>query len=359
MDNRLATIIFGLAFCILCHCVILAPSALAQEFPKFSFDVTYEVDGPFGKGSLRQASDGKGHFLHETTAANGKRDICLLDLANKKMTVLVPKEGVAIPTTMTERRSSLIYDEERAKQKGAKPIGAKNIDGHPCHGWEINSAGNTENIWIGDDTKYLVRSESSNKVCKVVMTLKKWSNKSPAASSFEVPNNYKITKLPDNSTKGTEMPEGMDVVLRYLKENKSEQAVEQLNKMIQKEPNQKSLLVMRGGVLFRNLRKNDEALSDFNKVIQLDPNWFQGYKRRGEFFTHVKRNDEALSDLNKCVALAPEYGEGHLSRAVLLAKTGKYKEALDDLDKAEKYQSQNAELILRLRSACHTLLQKK
>ncbi len=297
--------------------------ALAHEGPTSTFEVIYEVTGPFGRGTLRQGSDGKGHFFQETTAYNGNKDISILDFSKKKMTMLIPRESVAIPTKLPTRRSSTIYDELRAKQLGAKPIGARAVEGHPCHGWKIVNAGITQQIWIGDDTKYMVRSESAGKSSKVIISLKKWSSRPPAASMFEVPANYKVVALSDTPAPIAGMPQGMDVVLRLLKENKPEGAVEELTKLLEKDPKQKSLLAMRGGILYRNLRKNDEALRDFNKVIELDPNWFQGYKRRGEFYTQVKRNDEALSDLNKCISLAPEYGEAYFARAVLLGKTGK------------------------------------
>lgn len=335
------------------------PAALAHDGPTSSFDVTFEVLGPLGRGTLRQASDGKGHFLQESTAFNGNKDVVLVDFEARSKILVIPREKTAIRLELTPADKSLIYDEQSVKTKNAKSLGTKNILGHACHGWEINTPASREQCWLGDDTKYLVQSEVASGKQKITLSLKQWSSKPPGPSTFQVPAEYKLTSLPASGTAspGLVTP-GMDVVQRYLQENKPAEAVDQLSEMLQKNPRDKMLLVIRAGILFRSLNRPEEALKDFNQAVEIDPNSFQTYKRRGEYYAHVKRKDDALSDYNKCLQLAPEYGECYLSRAILYAKDGQYKQAVEDLDKAEKYRVQDMAKLAQLKSACVSLLKK-
>lgn len=337
---------------------LTAESAFAQG-PNFSFDATYEIIGPFGKGSLRQASDGKGHMLQENTAFNGNKDILILDYIKKVTTVLVVREKTAIQTEMKNPNRNLIYDEESVRKPGAKLIGTKIFNGHPCHGWEITQGPVKSQTWIGDDTKYLVYGESSSGKMKMIKSLKRWSNKAPLSSEFQVPTEYKITALPDRTAQDSSTPPGMEVITQLLQANKPAEAVEHLNKLIDKNPKDKALLIVRAGILYRSLHKPDDALKDFNRAIKLDPNWFQVYKRRGEYFAFVGKDAEAMADFNKCLSLAPEYGDVYVWRALQFAKQGKCKEALEDLDKAEKYHARNVAMLEKVRAVCKTAIEKR
>lgn len=337
--------------------VITVPSAIASDGPKFSFDATYEVIGLIGRGTLRQASDGKGHMLHECTAFNGNVDITILDFINKKAMILIPRSKTAIPSEMLSK-DQLVYDEQNAKKRGARSLGTKAIDGHRCHGWELVTPISATQTWIGDDTKYMVHWESKTKNVSMVMALKKWSQESPASSEFLIPSDYQIRPLAENTAKDSSAYEGMEIVTRCLKENKSEEAVAQLTKMLQKNPNEKVLLVTRGGVLFRNLKKPEEALKDFNKAIVVDPNWFQAYKRRGEYFAFLGNQEKAMADFNKCLSLAPDYGDAYVWRAATYAQQGKFKEALDDIGKAETSHARNTGMLEKVKAICQTELKK-
>jgi tetratricopeptide (TPR) repeat protein len=150
----------------------------------------------------------------------------------------------------------------------------------------------------------------------------------------------------------------MATAAKLVIENKPQEAIDLLNKSINKSPNDKELFAARGRV-YRNMQMPDEALRDFNKAISIDPDWFQGYKKRGEYFSFFSKYDEAMNDYAKCISLAPTYGEVYLSRAMLFAKKAKYKEALEDLNKAEQYNAENQRRVRILKAACTDLIEEQ
>jgi hypothetical protein len=68
--------------------------------------------------------------------------------------------------------------------------------GHPCHGYETKEGTSTSDVWIGDDIKYLVHSETKYPQGSTVMALKKFSSAAPAADQFTVPSGYKEMVVP-------------------------------------------------------------------------------------------------------------------------------------------------------------------
>jgi tetratricopeptide (TPR) repeat protein len=260
-----------------CLVIILlqAPRALAYDGPKIAFDAIYEVVLPMGSGTLRQASDGHGHMLSLNTAFNGNEDGQILDFNKGLSTLIIPRKKVAILMKMTASSANLIYDNSISKKADAKPLGEKTIGGHPCHGWQTSTAGVSTESWIGDDIKYLVQSQTTSGKIKMTMTLKKWSSTGPGESVFQIPADYKLNQFSGNNS-GQSLDAGdLATVSDLLKANKTLEAVDQLSKMLAKNPVDKTLLIMRGGILYRSLNRSDEALKDFNKAISVDPDFYQ------------------------------------------------------------------------------------
>ncbi|PZM78831.1 MAG: hypothetical protein DKT66_23310 [Candidatus Melainabacteria bacterium] len=175
-------------------CAFSLASAAAQG-PKFEFEATYRVESELGSGSLQQASDGKGRMLHENTSPAGKKSITILDFKNKTLTQLVERDKMAFRSKMDDGSSILVYDDNYAKAKEAKSLGSKIIDGHPCHGWKSSRGALYKEIWIGDDTRYLVHSESRRGAHTTKMFLKKWSNKLENRKRIDVPDGYHLTSV--------------------------------------------------------------------------------------------------------------------------------------------------------------------
>jgi hypothetical protein len=145
---------------------------------------------------MRMINDGQGHQRHESSTPQGKV-ISIIDYPNKVMWNLMEAQKMAmkIPFNPSSRGPS-ITDSQSAKQSGAKSLGTKVIDGHPCQGWEVSSQGTKSESWIGTDINNLVYSVSSSAQGQSTMRLKQYSAQAPSASLFTVPSDYKVMALP-------------------------------------------------------------------------------------------------------------------------------------------------------------------
>jgi Predicted periplasmic protein (DUF2092) len=173
----------------------IGASAHAADYPTMTFDATYDLSGSStGKGTMRMVSDGKGHMLTETVM-KGQKTTTISDYLAKMTTTLMEQGHMAIKTPMTDM-SKNTYDQDYSKRKDQKPLGAKVMDGHPCHGYESKDGATTTDAWIGDDIKYLVHSESKYPQGSTIMALKSFSGAAPAANTFAIPAGYKEMKIP-------------------------------------------------------------------------------------------------------------------------------------------------------------------
>lgn len=168
---------------------LIAPYAMAADYPTQKFDANYDVNGPQGKSELRMVSDGQGHFFTQS-AFGGFKSRTIIDYLAKTSTTLIDQNKMAMKTKLPPG-GGYIADEASAKSQGGKSIGAKAIDGHPCHGFEITTPSGKSQTWIGDDVKIMVQSISSTPAGKITMDLKSVSG-SPSADVFKIPAGYKM-----------------------------------------------------------------------------------------------------------------------------------------------------------------------
>ncbi|HEY9772847.1 MAG TPA: hypothetical protein V6C81_03450 [Planktothrix sp.] len=174
--------------------------AMAATYLKQAFDANYALTSPaLGNGSMRIESDGKGHVRTETICPATGKITSVTDYIEKKVSTVMDKQKMIMTAELSDNNVN-VFDEESAKKAGYKGLGAKNIDGHPCHGFEIDSkvpGGKTVSTeeWIGDDTHYLVHSETTTPQGKQITALKKWSNSAPGDIT-KLPADYKEMKVP-------------------------------------------------------------------------------------------------------------------------------------------------------------------
>ncbi len=176
--------------------IVLCSSVMAlSNFPAEIFDATYKYINPgLGDSSMRMISDGKGHMRHEMTA-NGSKNVAILDYPAQTMITIMDAQHLAMKMPM-KTNSTKITDEASAKRANAKSLGAKVMDGHPCHGYETKDGDTVSQVWIGDDIHYMVHSEVNTPSGKIVMALKSWSNAAPTASLFQIPTGCKVMDMP-------------------------------------------------------------------------------------------------------------------------------------------------------------------
>jgi hypothetical protein len=173
----------------------LAALAGPLTYPTQAFDASYVTKNPSGpEVKIRMVSDGKGHMRTETESF-GQKTISIIDYLNKMCTTIMESQHMFIKVPLKESGPE-ITDEASAKKAGAKSLGQKEIDGHPCHGYESVQPSGKSQVWIGDDIRYLVRSDTTTPNGHVIMDLKAFSAGAPSGDLFTAPSGYKEMKMP-------------------------------------------------------------------------------------------------------------------------------------------------------------------
>ena len=167
----------------------LAPYAMAANYPVQVYDATYVVSNAAGKTDMRMASDGKGHFLTQTTTG-GQQYGTIVDYLNNTTISLIPQGKMAMKSKLSPN-GGYVADEASVKQIGGKSLGSKTINGHPCHGFEYTTGDAKTQTWIGDDCKILVQSITNSSGGKSVTDLKTIAGR-PSDDLFKVPAGYRM-----------------------------------------------------------------------------------------------------------------------------------------------------------------------
>jgi lipoprotein NlpI len=118
----------------------------------------------------------------------------------------------------------------------------------------------------------------------------------------------------------------------FVQEKKFEEALNDINKTIELDPEYSAAYNVRGNI-FNNAKRHAEALDDFNKAIALNPN-ASAYNNRGLVFRDLHRYEDALSDFNKAIVLQPDFYEGYNDRGIVLSELKRFEASLNDFNKA-------------------------
>lgn len=157
------------------------------------YDATYEMTSPaFGKSTMHQMSDGKGHVRSEMEV-KGNKTTTILDFAGKQAITVMEPQKMYIKSPMRPDQADSV---DLTKSKGdRKSLGSKVVLTHPCHGYESKQGETIAQVWIGDDIQNLVLSETTSKAGKTVMALKSYSAKAPTTDLMLIPATYKEMKM--------------------------------------------------------------------------------------------------------------------------------------------------------------------
>ncbi|HEY9793968.1 MAG TPA: energy transducer TonB [Candidatus Obscuribacterales bacterium] len=169
------------------------------------YESVYEAPSANGKSTTRQMWDGK-HIRFDTDDLS-----IIFDFPGKTVISLLNREKKCFKIPMTaDRFSSIMLDPRRqalsAEQRQAlsgKELGAKVVNGHPCHGYEysVDNAGHEKvvsTIWIGDDTQnMMVQFEHANLSGKSVITaLKSYKEGIPEEDLLKISDGFVEMKSP-------------------------------------------------------------------------------------------------------------------------------------------------------------------
>ena len=149
--------------------------------------------------------------------------------------------------------------------------------------------------------------------------------------------------------------------------NVEEATIDQLNVMLEKEPNNPEYLYYRGirymdgddytlaiqdlsasiaidstkaatwfnrGTAKYSLDDFDGALVDYNKAIEIKPTYFEAYYNRGVLFDTQERYEAANADYTKVIELKPDYVNAYYSRGVNYYMMKKRDKACEDFKKS-------------------------
>ncbi len=114
--------------------------------------------------------------------------------------------------------------------------------------------------------------------------------------------------------------------------NADEASIDQLNMMLEKEPNNPEYLYYRG-LKYMDQEDYTQAIVDFDKSIAIDSTTAVTWFNRGTSKFSLDDFDGALIDYNKAIALKPEYYDAYYNRGVLFDTKQDYESACKDYTK--------------------------
>ncbi len=109
-----------------------------------------------------------------------------------------------------------------------------------------------------------------------------------------------------------------------LREQRYAEAVEFLNKAIERDDNNFEAFNARG-VAFFELKKYQEAQLDYDRAIELNANFYKPYYNRARVRTAQKNLSGALDDYNRAIVLQPDSAELYFDRGYVLFEFGELK----------------------------------
>jgi tetratricopeptide (TPR) repeat protein len=137
----------------------------------------------------------------------------------------------------------------------------------------------------------------------------------------------------------------------YAGDKKLNQALDDLNKVIEQKPEWVDAYIERGNV-FAGVRRFDDAIGDFNRATELDPRNLKAYAMRASAKVQTEAKDDALYDANQALQIAS-------SDPLALRVRGNIYEALERPDEAiadyrgalaaDPLQTESREALLRLK----------
>ena len=175
--------------------MLFSQSASAADllYPDKVFTATYSLEG--GSGSTMQTlSDGQGKVV---TKANMTGDIyrTIFDYKNKTAVTVLDFNKMAMQKAMT-REPEMARNAAALKAAGMKDLGAREIAGHACHGYQHEEKGGREIIWLDDNLDCIVQCEAATvqPPLRVRFTLKSYEKTGPTEKDLAIPEGYKLIK---------------------------------------------------------------------------------------------------------------------------------------------------------------------
>ncbi len=126
----------------------------------------------------------------------------------------------------------------------------------------------------------------------------------------------------------------------YRQQQQPRLALADYNKALSVNPNYVLAISGRGNAYF-SLGILDSALMDFNRALKLDSSFSIALGNRGAVFFRMGRFDRTIDDCSRAIAIDPFYTDAYLNRGVAYSSTGKWDLAIADYTMVLKTHSDN------------------
>ena len=130
--------------------------------------------------------------------------------------------------------------------------------------------------------------------------------------------------------------------LALLAEGKSEEDINQYNKIFLKTTNSAGFYNNRGNA-YAKLDLYQSAIDNYSKAISLKPDFAEVYYNRGTAYGECGQFKRAIEDFDKAIRLKPDYVASYYNRGTVYAKLDQYQSAIEDFDKAIRLKPDYAE----------------
>ncbi len=137
----------------------------------------------------------------------------------------------------------------------------------------------------------------------------------------------------------------------YVGDKKLNQALDDLNKVIEQKPEWVDAYIERG-IVFTGARRFDDAIGDFNRAIELDPRNLKAYAMRASAKVQTEAKDDALYDANLALQLGSSDPLALRVRGNVYEALARPDEAIADYRGAlvtDPFQTESREALLRLK----------
>ncbi len=112
------------------------------------------------------------------------------------------------------------------------------------------------------------------------------------------------------------------------------QAIKQLEKIVERYPDEKEAFFTLGSFYQIRLRKSEEAVRYLNKAIEIDPLYKVAYNLLAYTYNDMGDFEKSIWAINKYISLAPDEANPYDSRADLYAYNGRIDQAIESYKKA-------------------------
>src|SRR5215831_13661092 len=136
----------------------------------------------------------------------------------------------------------------------------------------------------------------------------------------------------------------------YSGDKKFNQAVDDLNKVIELKPGVADAYVERG-MAFTQVRRFDDAIGDLTRAVEIDPKNVKAYAMRAQARLQAEANDDALSDVNQALEIANNDPLSLRVRGQVSEALGRSEEAIAEYRNAlaqDPFQAESRDALQRL-----------